>query len=148
MVTPAQEVSTLGRVVSVDLMEGRVLSSEWGAGVGLSVIDPESGIERLWVEELQGTVAKARFVDPYTVLVWVKEEGLLVLDLLDPDRPVVLDQLGVDSFANSESVKEMEENESTMMTVLEWKEWTYHEGRFAVINHEGQVWTSGFMCDP
>ena len=86
LVTPPQELSTEGRTVHLDLIEDRVISAEFGIGVGITRINAEGGLQRELTMELGGQVRWVKWIDPYTALVWVDGRGILALDLLTADQ--------------------------------------------------------------
>jgi hypothetical protein len=152
LVTPPQEVPTSGRVVDLDLLEGRVVSAEWGAGIGLSVIDPELGVQRQWVTAIDGEVSGVRFVDPYTALAWIKGKGVMSLDLLDPRGPQLLEFLSLADLPAESSSTEMSMMDApstrlTPTTAARWTSWSSLEGRVVGIGVDGVAQSSEYLCD-
>ena len=152
LVTPPQEVPTSGRVVDLDLLEGRVVSAEWGAGIGLSVIDPELGVQRQWVTAIDGEVSGVRWIDPYTALAWIRGKGVMSLDLLDPRGPQLLELLSLTELPEESPTAEMSmidapSAQEAATPSARWTAWSSLEGRVVGIGVDGVAWSSEYLCD-
>jgi hypothetical protein len=143
--TPAQELSTQGQVISVDLKEGYILTAEWGAGVGLYQIDPITGLRKIWVHGLEETVLATRFIDPYTALVWIQGKRVLMLDLLGT-KPKVLAELKIDDLENESRLEKYDFNEIMHQDHQLSYTWQSKNGHIIGSNNQGQIWSARYQC--
>jgi hypothetical protein len=84
--TPPQEVSTQGQLIDLDINGSRVITAEYGAGVGVLELSAQGGLIKNHQLSFDTLIKAVVLIDPFTAVVQSSDQKLLLIDLLTIDN--------------------------------------------------------------
>lgn len=80
--TPPQEISTQGQLIDLDISGSRVITAEYGAGVGVLELSAQGGLLKNQQLSFDTLIKGVALIDPFTAVVQSSDEKLFLIDLL------------------------------------------------------------------
>ncbi len=80
--TPAQELSTYGQVMDIAIADQRVISAEYGAGLGVLELSAQGGLLKNHQLNFNAHVTHTALIDPFTAIVVTEGKRIFLVDLL------------------------------------------------------------------
>lgn len=94
-----RRIPTEGRVLAVSRRNELLILAEYGVGLGIFDLDRRGEVDRVSVLQLGGPASALRTLSRHTALVAAGDGGLVVVDLIDPERPSIVERFTFDGPA-------------------------------------------------